>query len=337
MRPLRERNQAAIGAIFLVILLAGTYVAFFAEDLFSGNRYTAVFRESAGIAADDDVRIAGVKVGEVSDVSLRGDRVDVQFSTDGSWLGERTGASIEIKTLLGDKYLALTPEGRGEQDPDAPIGLDRTRSPFDVTDALHELSRTADDIDSDQLARSFEVISDTFRNTPEHVQGTIDGLSRLSETISSRDEEFAALLANTRQFSGIAAERSEQVQKLFADGNQLLAELQIRDEAIHRLLRGTEDLGNQLRGVVGDNQEQLRPALQELDQVSSLLQRQQDNISQGIREMAPFIRVFNNTIGNGRWFDGYLCGIIPPPLLNELLTVNPEGCVPPNPDTGGGS
>lgn len=337
MKPLRERNQAGVGAIFLVVLLVGTYVSFFSEDLFGGTGYTALFRESAGIAPDDDVRIAGVEVGEVTDVSLRGDRVAVQFRAEDSWLGDRTSASIEIKTLLGDKYLALAPDGRGEQDPDEPIGLDRTRSPFDVTDAVQELSRTADDIDSDQLARSFEVISDTFRNTPQHVRGTIDGLSELAETISSRDEEFAALLANTRRFSAIAADRSEQVQQLFEDGGQLLAELQVRDEAIHRLLRGTEALGDQLRGLVEDNREQLRPALQEVQEVSALLQRNQDNISRGLREMAPFIRVFNNTIGNGRWFDGYLCGIIPPPLQDSLVELNPEGCVPPNPDSGGGS
>lgn len=337
MKPLRERNQATVGAIFLLALLVGTCVSFFSEDLFGGTSYTALFRESAGLTTDDDVRIAGVKVGEVTDVSLRGDRVAVRFRAEDSWLGDRTGASIEIKTLLGDKYLALAPQGRGEQDPDEPIGLDRTRSPFDVTDAVQELSRTADDIDSEQLARSFEVISETFRNTPQHVQGTIDGLSELSETISSRDEEFAALLANTRQFSGIAADRSEQVQQLFDDGNTLLAELQVRDEAIHRLLRGTGALGDQLRGLVEDNREQLRPALQEVEKVSSLLQRQQDNISRGLREMAPFIRVFTNTIGNGRWFDGYLCGIIPPPLQDSLVELNPEGCVPPNPDSGGGS
>lgn len=335
----RERNQVAVGAIFLVVLLTGVCAAFFAEDLpiiGGGTRYTAVFAESAGLKPDDEVRIAGVKAGEVSEVSLRGDRVEVGFRVDDAWVGDRSSVSIEIKTLLGEKYVALQPEGDREQDPDRTIGRDRTRSPFDVTDALQQLTRTADRLDTGQLARSFEVISETFKNTPPHLRGALNGLSELSKTISSRDAELARLLSDADRISGVAADRSAQVQQLFADGNLLLGELQFRKNAVDRLLAGTEDLATQLRGVVADNEQQLRPALAQLQGVTELLRRNQDNISRGLREMAPFIRVFNNTISNGRWFDGYLCGLIPPTSLGVGVGLNQEGCPPPDPGTGGG-
>lgn len=338
MKPLRERNQAKVGAVALVVVLLALGLSYFSQDLpviGSGTTYTAKFRESAGIKPDNEVRLAGVKVGEVTDVSLAGNEVEVSFRMDDGRVRNRSQASIEIKTLLGEKYLSLHQDGDGEQDSDVPIPVQRTHSPFDVTQALDQLSNTADQIDTDQLAQSFRVVSDTFSNTPPEMQGALKGLSQLSQTISSRDQDLANLVSNTKQVSKVAADRDAQVQKLFADGNKLLGELQKRKAAIDKLLVGTEDLSNQLHGLVADNQAQLRPALERLDKVTGVLQRNQDNISRGIREMAPFVRNYNNTLGNGRWFDGYLCGFIPPSSLGVPIGLNPEGCPPPNTGSGG--
>lgn len=333
MKPLRERNQAAVGAIALVVVLIALGMSYFSQELpviGSGTTYTAKFKESAGIKADNEVRLAGVKVGEVTDVSLDGNEVEVSFRMDDGRLRDRSRASIEIKTLLGEKYLALEQDGPGEQDSGEPIPAERTRSPFDVTQALDQLSNTADQIDTDQLAQSFRVVSDTFGNSPPEMQGALNGLSQLSQTISSRDQELANLLSNTKQVSKVAADRDAQVQRLFSDGNKLLAELQHRKAAIDKLLVGTEHLATQLHGVVDDNQQQLTPALQRLQGVTEILHRNQDNLSRGLREMAPFVRNFNNTLGNGRWFDGYLCGFIPPSSLGVPIGLNPEGCPPPD-------
>ena len=338
MKPLRERNQAKVGAVALVVVLLALGLSYFSQDLpviGSGTTYTAKFRESAGIKPDNEVRLAGVKVGEVTDVSLAGNEVEVSFRMDDGRVRNRSQASIEIKTLLGEKYLSLHQDGDGEQDSDVPIPVQRTHSPFDVTQALDQLSNTADQIDTDQLAQSFRVVSDTFSNTPPEMQGALKGLSQLPQTISSRDQDLANLVSNTKQVSKVAADRDAQVQKLFADGNKLLGELQKRKAAIDKLLVGTEGLSNQLHGLVADNQAQLRPALERLDKVTGVLQRNQDNISRGIREMAPFVRNYNNTLGNGRWFDGYLCGFIPPSSLGVPIGLNPEGCPPPNTGPGG--
>lgn len=335
MKPLRERNQASVGAIALVLAMIGLGMSYFSQDLpviGSGTTYTAKFKESAGIKPDNEVRLAGVKVGEVTDVSLAGNEVEVSFRFNNGQVRDRSQASIEIKTLLGEKYLALRQDGNGEQDPDTPIPVQRTRSPFDVTQALNQLSSTADQIDTDQLGKSFRVVSDTFSNTAPEMNGALQGLSQLSQTISSRDQDLANLVSNTKDVSKVAADRDTQVQKLFSDGNRLLAELQRRKAAIDKLLVGTENLSKQLHGVVADNQEQLTPALQQLDKVTGILQSNQDNLSRGLREMAPFVRNFNNTLGNGRWFDGYLCGFIPPSSLGVPIGINPEGCPPP--DTG---
>ena len=55
---------------------------------------------------------------------------------------------------------------------------------------------------------------------------------------------------------------------------------------------------------------------------TGMLQRNQDSLAQGIAKFAPFIRVFTNTIGNGRWFDNYICGL----LLPSFGPINEQGC-----------
>jgi len=326
MRSFRSRNPIPIGITGLVVLGLALTVAMFSDDLpiiGGGTTYSAEFSEAAGLGPDDEVRIAGVKVGKVSDVELEGDRVVVTFKVKDAWVGDRTSASIEIKTLLGQKFLALEPDGRDVLDPADRIPRERTTAPYDVLEAFRGLAETTNQIDTAQLAQSFEVIANTFADTPDDVRGALNGLQSISKTISSRDDALAQLLDNTKQISQTLADRDAEVVKLLRDGNLLLDEVSKRRDAIATLLSGTKDLAVQLKGLVDDNNGQLRPVLTSLDQLTGMLQRNQDALGKGIKNMAPFVRLFNNAVGNGRWFDNYICGLLPPPLG----PINEEGCL----------
>jgi phospholipid/cholesterol/gamma-HCH transport system substrate-binding protein len=328
MKPFASRNPITIGIIGLVVIALAFIAAMFSDDLpiiGAGTSYSAEFSEAAGLVPDDEVRIAGVKVGKVSDVELDGDRVVVTFRVKDAWIGDRTGAAIKIKTLLGQKYLSLEPDGTGVLDPSQRIPLSRTTAPYDVLEAFRGLAETVDAVDTEQLARSFEVISQTFADTPDEVRGALNGLRSLSDTVASRDAELANLLANTRQISQTLAERDAEVQRLLEDGNLLLAEIQKRRDAISALLDGTVELSKQLQGLVTDNNQQLGPVLASLDKLTSMLQRNQDALANGIRNMAPFVRLFNNAVGSGHWFDNYVCGLLPP--ATPLPGINEKGCL----------
>ena len=325
MKSFQKRNPVPIALVGIAVLALGFIAALNSEDLpviGGGTTYTAEFSEASGLQQDNDVRIAGVKVGKVSDIELDGGSVKVSFKVKDAWLGDRTSAAIKIKTLLGQKYLSLDPQGEGALNPGSAIPRDRTMAPYDVLDAFRGLSQTVDDIDTKQLAQSFDTISQTFANTPEDVRGALSGLSKLSDTIASRDTQLSNLLANTREVSQTLVDRDAEVQKLLNDGNQLLAELSKREDAITSLLNGSRELATQLQGLIDDNGKQLDPVLTSLDQLTSMLQRNQDSLAQGIAKFAPFIRVFTNTIGNGRWFDNYICGLV----LPSFGPINEEGC-----------
>ncbi len=319
MKPFRERNPVVVGAVGLVAAAALMLTAFNADDLpliGGGDTYHAAFREAAGLQDGNEVRVAGVKVGKVTGIDLDRDHVRVDFRIDGDVeLGTQTSATIRIKTVLGQKYLALAPDGPGRLAEDAEIPLSRTASPYDVIEAVSGLTTTVEQIDTVQLAKAFDTLSETFADTPEEVRGSLRGLSRLSATIASRDAQLKTLLDRTRTVTGVIAERDQEFQKLVADGNLLLTEVDARREVIHRLLVNTVALSDQLTKLVAENRASLRPALVNLEKVVAILQRNQRQLEQSIQLLGPFVKAFANTLGNGRWFDVYVDGLLTPPVV----------------------
>jgi len=324
-KPFRQRNPRIVGAVSLAVLVALVAVAFKIDDLAAltaAGSYRAAFRDASGLAPGNEVRVAGVRVGKVTAVELAGARagrsatpyVRVRFRVDddGIRLGRETAASIRIKTVLGQKFLALEPKGQGKLTDGAQIPLSRTASPFDVVEAVTGLAGTLDAIDDEQLAKAFTTIADTFADTPASVRTSLDGLSRLSKSVADRDAQLKELLSRARSVSGVLASRDDEFRKLVADGALLLAEVSRRRDAIHDLLVGTDNLSTQLSGLVADNRAQLEPALRQLRGVVAILQRNRTNLEQTITRMGPFVNAFANVTGNGRWFDSYVAGLVQP-------------------------
>jgi phospholipid/cholesterol/gamma-HCH transport system substrate-binding protein len=328
MIPFRERNKTVIGAIGITAITALLVGAFNLDGLVGGDSYKAEFSEAAGLRPEDEVRVAGVKVGKVLSVDLEGDKVLVEFRVKDARLGEQTRADIRIKTLLGRKLLSVTPEGDGELEPGSTIPIAQTTSPFDITDAFRDLATTAEEIDGDQLAESFTVLADAFRDTPDEVRASLEGLSRISNTIASRDDQLRELLQRSRGVTEVLAARDEDLTAFMADSSLVLQELRARREAISRLLDTTIVLSEQLIALVRENRAQLGPTLAELEGVVALLRRNQDNLDASIARFAPFVRVFASNLGNGRWFDTIVNNLTAPTLVpgcyGEGRQVEPE-------------
>jgi phospholipid/cholesterol/gamma-HCH transport system substrate-binding protein len=318
VKSFRERNPVAVGAIGLAVLAVVGLAAFNLPLLGGGTAYRAAFRDASGLEPGNEVRVAGVKVGTVTGVTLAratsGAHVRVEFEVDGVVLGTETSATIRIETVLGQKYLALAPAGGGALAEGAEIPLDRTASPLDVMQAVTGLADTVRQIDARQLAEAFGVLSATFADTPDSVRSSLTGLSRLSTSIASRDAELRELLARARTVSTVLAQRDEEFRRLVTDGNLLLAEVQRRRDAIHTLLVATDQLSTQLSGLVADNRATLAPALRELRTVVGTLQRNRTQLDRTLANMGPFITAFTNVIGNGRWFDSWVDGLLQPYL-----------------------
>jgi virulence factor Mce-like protein len=313
-KPFRDRNPVIIGAVSLSVIVVLVFLAFNAQSLpliGGGTVYKAAFSEAAGLKPDDPVRVAGVKVGKVDSLSLEHGAVTVAFRVKGAFVGDQSEAAIKIGTVLGQKYVALVPRGEKALDPNTMIPKDRTASPYDVVEAFSDLSSTVDTINTKQLASSFEVLSQTFADTPADVRSSLQGLARLSDTIASRDAQLGTLLSATRKVTQVLADRNGEFTQLILDSNTLLTEVERRRALIDSILKSTQDLSTQLSGLVADNRATLTPALQQLSTVTDILDRNRDALGATINNLATFVRVFTNTLGNGRWFDSFVDNLLP--------------------------
>ncbi len=313
--PFRERNPVIIGAMSLAAIAALIMSAFRADDLpliGGGDTYYAAFSEAGGLKANDEVRVAGVRVGKVDAVELDGDQVKVTFKIeDGVDFGKDSGASIRIKTLLGSMYLALEPAGGSQLAEGSTIPVERTDSPYDVVQAFAGLAETSERIDTKQLTESLSTLADLGRNTPDEFRETLQGVSAISETLASRDQQINTLLTNLQKVSGVLGDRSDDIITLMKDGDVLFKALVARRQAIHNLLVSTSTMSEQLTLLIRQSRADLKPALTNLDTVVGVLLKNQDNLDSTLRLMAPFYRVFANTLGNGPWFDTYITNMPP--------------------------
>jgi len=313
MKPFRERNPVIIGAISilaLALLLVGALNTKNLPIIGGGDIYYAEFTEAGGLQPGDEIRLAGVRVGSVDSIELADGKVRVQLRvTDDSRLGKETGASIRIKTLLGSMYVALAPDGGGELAQEATIPVSRTESPFDTVEAFEGLADTAGRLDTDQLARSLTVLADLTRNTPEEFKGTLTGLSRLSTNLADRDDQINSLLVNLRRFSGVLNERDDDLVELMRQADTLFEALVARRDDLHRVLLATSRLSKELTTLIRQSRGDLKPALDEVENVLDVLNKNEDNLDDSLKLLAPFYRVFANTLGTGPWFDTYIANL----------------------------
>ena len=180
-------------------------------------------------------------------------------------------------------------------------------------DAFTDLANTTERIDTAQLAKALDTLSATFKNTPEEVQASLTGLSRLSRNVAKRDEQLKLLLQHSNVVTKVLADRNQQLIKLMKDGNTVFQAVQARRALIHQLLVSTQKLSAQITALVRENRKDLAPTLTKVNAVLAVLLKNQNDLDASIKGLAPFVRVFTNTLGTGPWFDIYVQNLAPGP------------------------
>jgi phospholipid/cholesterol/gamma-HCH transport system substrate-binding protein len=313
IKPLAERNRMAVGAVGTLILVA-LIIAVFSYDkipfIKGTTDYSAYFSEAGGIKPDSDVRVSGLSVGRVSGIHLDGNKVLVDFTVrDGVELGDRTEAAIKTETVLGTKFLEITPRGDGTLT--GTIPLERTKSPYDLPDALGDLTTTISALDTTQLSTALSTLADTFKDTPPELKIALDGVARFSDTLNKRDDKLRNLLANANKVTAVLAKRSDQIASLVANADALLTELLSQRDSVDALMNNLTAVSHQISGLVSDNRTQLKPAVDKLNGVLSILDNRKQELQRTLYLLRRYAMSFGEVLGSGPFFKASLVNLAP--------------------------
>jgi phospholipid/cholesterol/gamma-HCH transport system substrate-binding protein len=321
IKPLGRRSPATIGLMGLVLIILVTVAAFQYDRLpFIKNTkdYTAYFAEAGGIKTGNTVRVSGLGVGKVSSVRLEGNRVRIGFTVrDNIELGDRTEAAIKTETVLGAKMLELTSRGEGKLTGSIP--LERTHSPYDLPDALGDLTTTISGLDTAQLSSALTTLAKTFKETPPNLRPALEGVARFSDTLNHRDAQLRSLLSNANKVSGVLGRRSQQIAGLVADSNALLAALLDERDSLAALMNNVTAVSQQISGLVAENRTQLKPALDKLNGVLEILDNRKRDLQAVFPKFKRYAMSFGECLGSGPFFKAYVANLIPGQIGGPLL------------------
>jgi phospholipid/cholesterol/gamma-HCH transport system substrate-binding protein len=306
-----------IATIVAVVISAQSYdkVPFLGDH----RQYQAYFGDAAGLKSGAPVEVAGVKVGKVDSIGLDGDKVLVKFSAGEVTLGPDTEASITTSTVLGSKAVEVRPRGDGQLDADAIIDLDHTTTPYILTDILGELTTTISGIDTGSLAESLDVMGQTLDKTAPTLDVALQGVSRLSSSISNRDELLKNLLSNASEVTEVLSKRSAQVNQLILDGNTLFGALEQKRQAIDLLLTNLSAVATELRGLVDENQATLGPTLDQVNTLVDMLSRRRGDVQKAILPLSQYATSLGESVASGPFFKAYIPNLLPGQFLQPFI------------------
>jgi len=321
VKTFQERNPLTIGLIGVAVVLAIALAALNYQKLpflNQGKTYSAYFADAGGLFTGAGVEVSGYPSGKVSSIDLDGNRVLVTFWVDKDiHVGDRSEARIEAKSLLGTKVLEVLP--RGDDPLNGTIPMERTTSPYQLPDALGDLANTISGLNTPQLSQSLDTLAQTFSSTPESVRNAVQGVARFAQTLNERDANLRKLLDNAAKATGVLAKRTDQVVGLVRDTNALLAELQTQSASLDQIWHSVSAATQQLKGFIADNRQTLKPALDKLNGVLTIIDNRKQRLQEAIKGFGTYALSLGESVGSGPFFKAYIVNLLPGQFVQPFI------------------
>jgi phospholipid/cholesterol/gamma-HCH transport system substrate-binding protein len=323
MRSFRDHNPYLVGSVSILIIGAFTGMAFMVGLLnVLEQAYTmdGQFTDASGLKAGDDVRVAGVKVGRVTEIeadALSGLVNVVWVLDDGTEVHSGAGADIALATLLGSKYVRITQAMDGDQLlEDLPrelrtIPVERTTVPFD----LFELTRIATDgineLDTEAVNDFITDLADITEGKSASVADLIDGITRVGRAINERDQELADLVDQADRLAGTLADKDDEMIKLIDASKEILDLVVRRRNELALVLGESADAVTELSRVISQNKTRLDSILDSLSPTLDVVAANQTDIDTALAWLGPGFLQQSKGGSHGPWQDIFVRSLGP--------------------------
>jgi phospholipid/cholesterol/gamma-HCH transport system substrate-binding protein len=311
-------KRTAKDAVKLVIFIVVTTLATSVLVVTIGNisfgatkEYKAVFSDATDVVKGDDVRIAGVRVGNVKKISVyHRTQALVTFKVNADQpLTESNVATIRYRNLIGQRYIALT-QGVGGPSilhEDATIPLSHTAPALDLTvlfDGFKPLFQALSPADVNKL--SYEIIR-VFQGEG----GTLDSLlahtASVTSTLASRDQVIGSLITNLNQVMSTIGKRDTQLSSLLIKLREFVSGLSNDRQAILGSLDSISSLSVQTSDLVTGIRPGLTTDVKQLRTVAGTLDRNKAEIDRALQVLPVKLNKIGRTAAYGSFFNFYLC------------------------------
>lgn len=299
------------------VLVTGLATAVLAVSIANTNvgdtvSYAARFTDVTSLNPGDDVRIHGVRVGQVDDMSVvDGHLALVHFSVDRTKaLPADVTATIKYRNMVGQRYIALE---RGERlssallAEHAEIPLDRTTPALDLTDLFNgfkPLFQALSPKDVNQL--SGEIVQ-----VLQGEGGTVDSLlahtGSLTSTLAGRDQVIGNVIDNLNSVLTNINGQGDALSTLVGTLQQLVSGLAGDRTAIGDAIQGMADLTGATAGLLDAARQPLKDSISGLGVLSANLVTGSEDLEQFLTITPAKFEAVGRTASYGSWINFFLC------------------------------
>ncbi|HEY7484204.1 MAG TPA: MlaD family protein [Streptosporangiaceae bacterium] len=319
---LRDANRRVVAVVTIAVLAAACAFAFAVGQLKlfrGGYEMSGVFTDTGGLKRNDDVRVAGVKVGQITSVRPdfgQGHIVITWTVDDGIDLGRATHADVATSTLLGGRYLRLSgPVGRPYM-ADLPadrrrIPLVRTSVPFTVTDAIEGATRITGSLDQKAINKLLDETTKIKTPSSQKLHQMLQNFRVLSTTLNDEYPDIQRLIANSKTVTGTLAAKDAELVRIVNSSEILLRALVRRRNELAATIGQSNQTVRTLTTVISRNQRELNTLLDDLHLLTTRLQPNMDALNTDFALLGPTFSQLANIRGNGPWLEGMITGVGP--------------------------
>ncbi|WP_103351610.1 MCE family protein [Amycolatopsis sp. CA-128772] len=300
----------------VTVLLTGILAATIANTNFGETSgYLAGFTDASGLKEGDDVRIAGVKVGQVDAIEVvEGERnlAQVRFDVEHAYrLPETVTATIKYRNLVGQRYLALGTDVPGDRalPEGGTIPPERTKPALNLTvlfNGFKPLFKALSPKDVNQL--SAEIIS-VFQGEGGTITSLLQHTASLTTAIASKDQVIGQVIANLNTVLGTVNAHGPQLGDLIEQTQKLVSGLAEQRKPIGDAVSALGDLAVSTTGLLADARPALKDDVAQLGVLSQHLGDSGPLLNHLLEVLPGNLQKFTRTLSYGSWFNYYLCGI----------------------------